>query len=297
MKTIPVALQGHYNGSTQTVTRMLRITRKDGVVFTFTDHDTDLKYGNEVYGSALGYTSKNITSGSALQADNLNVLGFLESPSITEEDLRLGFWNYADFTLFEINWENVGNGIRHLRDGTFGEITSHRGYFETELRGLMQHYITPLLRVTARECDADLGNARCKIMLGAPGDSPTGDWVVAGVVDYSTSGRVIFDDNRTESDNWFTGGLLTFTSGLNNGYSVEIKVSDFNSGDPRIELFVPAPFEITPGDTYTAQAGCTKRFKEDCIGKFNNGINFRGFPHVPLSDTYQYGGEYGKVQP
>jgi len=41
---------------------------------------------------------------------------------------------------------------------------------------------------------------------------------------------------------------------------------------------------LTAGDTYTASAGCRKRFDTDCKTKFSNVVNFRGEPHVPGND-------------
>lgn len=34
---------------------------------------------------------------------------------------------------------------------------------------------------------------------------------------------------------------------------------------------------------FIAQAGCDKRFTT-CRNKFGNGVNFRGFPHLPGND-------------
>jgi hypothetical protein len=41
------------------------------------------------------------------------------------------------------------------------------------------------------------------------------------------------------------------------------------------------PFEVVVGDAYSLLPGCRKRLAEDCRDKFNNVVNFRGFPHVP----------------
>ena len=47
------------------------------------------------------------------------------------------------------------------------------------------------------------------------------------------------------------------------------------------------------GDTLKLTAGCDKTFKT-CREKFGNGLNFRGFPHLPGSDfAYGYAGENG----
>jgi uncharacterized phage protein (TIGR02218 family) len=40
---------------------------------------------------------------------------------------------------------------------------------------------------------------------------------------------------------------------------------------------------IAVGDTFTVTAGCDKRFAT-CVQKFDNAVNFRGFPHIPGND-------------
>lgn len=50
-----------------------------------------------------------------------------------------------------------------------------------------------------------------------------------------------------------------------------------------IELWFPAPFKIQVGDEFKASEGCDKTFTT-CKEKFNNYINFRGFPHIPGKD-------------
>lgn len=79
---------------------------------------------------------------------------------------------------------------------------------------------------------------------------------------------------------FYTYGKLTFTSGANINLSMEVK--SYATGT--IELQLPMPFPIAIGDTYTIVAGCGGRFTEDCIMKFNNGLNFRGEPHLPGVD-------------
>jgi uncharacterized phage protein (TIGR02218 family) len=51
----------------------------------------------------------------------------------------------------------------------------------------------------------------------------------------------------------------------------------------RFGLFLPMPHAIAIGDSYSAVAGCDKRF-DTCVSRFNNALNFRGEPHVPGTD-------------
>ncbi len=86
---------------------------------------------------------------------------------------------------------------------------------------------------------------------------------------------------------YFTSGLVTFTSGLNDGLSMEIK--GYFTG--LVELQLPMPYPIAEGDSYTIQRGCNKRFVEDCIEIYSNPLNFRGEPHLPgIDQAIQVGG-------
>jgi uncharacterized phage protein (TIGR02218 family) len=55
------------------------------------------------------------------------------------------------------------------------------------------------------------------------------------------------------------------------------------------------PEPIALGDTFAVTAGCDKRFPT-CRDRFNNTVNFRGFPHIPGNDfvvSYPNAGEPG----
>lgn len=84
---------------------------------------------------------------------------------------------------------------------------------------------------------------------------------------------------------WFNNGILTFTSGVNDGYLFEIKTWDGTT----LELYLPMQYEPSPGDTFTIEPGCDHTVG-DCFNKFNNIINFRGEPFMPGEDAIlQYG--------
>lgn len=74
----------------------------------------------------------------------------------------------------------------------------------------------------------------------------------------------------------FTQGTLTFTSGVNNGLTVNIKY------DNGTTLLFSYPLYASPaaGDTFTAYWGCDHT-QAACQNRFNNLSNFRGFPYVP----------------
>ena len=78
----------------------------------------------------------------------------------------------------------------------------------------------------------------------------------------------------------FDGGKILWTSGANAGRSMDIKA--YSPG--LIVLQSAMPYPIAVGDTYTAVPGCGKRIIEDCAGRYNNALRFRGEPYRPGID-------------
>lgn len=118
-------------------------------------------------------------------------------------------------------------------------------------------------------------------------------WTKEGTVTGVTSRRIFTDTSRTEDDNSFRFGILTWTSGNNNGVSQQVKRS-LNTG--LIELKFPMPFEIAISDTYEISEGCNHMLKMpgdvwggtytgDCLAKFDNVPNFRGECEIAGQDA------------
>lgn len=357
MKTIGAGLQTHLESETTTLATCWKITRRDATVLGFTDHDAPLVISGVTYAASTGYSASDVSNSADLNVDELELSGILESPSITEDDLRAGLWDFAEVRIFMVNWANLAQGEIKLRKGTLGEVRlTERGQFQAELRGMMQAYSRSIGRIDSPSCNADLGDARCGIDLG--------DWTVSGTIDAVNDDQItLYDAARTEAgapdpvaitgvtnadpgvitaaahgftegqavtitglvgpiklntvgvvhnpttdsfdlgvdttdtgdypayvsggqvvalgaSGYFDGGLITMTSGYNVGLSMEIKsyvVGQFT-------LHLPFPYVVAIGDTYTLSAGCAKTLAT-CRDRFDNVVNFRGFPYIPGIDA------------
>jgi uncharacterized phage protein (TIGR02218 family) len=94
------------------------------------------------------------------------------------------------------------------------------------------------------------------------------------------------DTSRTEATGTFNYGKLTWTTGSNNGVSMEVK--NWDNPSQTFSLWLPMPNAIQAGDTYSVYPGCDKRFTT-CQTTFNNTVNFGGFPYVPgVGNILQY---------
>ena len=275
MKTISTALKTHLGEQSTSLCSLLKVTRKDGFVFGFTDFDTDIVYQSVTYKANTGHTPSSIVTSSALNVDNLEIETHVDTTTITESDVNAGLWDYANVEIIRVNYQDLTQGAMYLRKGSLGQIKFGRNQVIVELRGLMQTLQQIIGRIYAPSCDADLGDSKCGFNLATAG------FTVSGTITSVTSGREFFDSSRSEAVGFFDGGKITFTSGLNNNYQMEVKT--FGGGGGAISLQQHMPDTVSIGDGYTMIAGCDK-VRETCVNKFNNVINFRGFPDIPGTD-------------
>jgi len=275
VKAWSVAYKAHAALGSTTLATCWKATLTNGTVVTATSHDRNIIFDGRTYLSAAAYTPSDVESSTDLAPDNVELEGLLASPAITDADIHSGVWDFAAVEIFQVNYRDLTMGRDRVREGRLGEVKGGRAMFRAELRGLTQAYSRRIVRLIQKECDADLGDSRCKVTIAS--------FTVTGTIDSVASRRQFTDAARTEANEWFTAGKVTFTSGLNTGLSMEIKDS---TSAGVITLHEMMPFDIAPGDTYSMHAGCTKRKTEDCIGKFSNGVNHRGFDLLPGSRVY-----------
>ena len=273
MKSVSAALNTHIGGQWTTLATCWKVTRTDGQQFFFTDHDKDLVVSGDTYKAAASYRRSAVQTTSEMSVDNLTLEGVLDSAEITDADLRAGLFDGAQVEIFLVNWADLSQGTIKLRKGHLGDVEAGEIDYRAELRGLAQTLQTTTGDLYAPDCRVDLGSTECGVNLAS--------FTVTGSVTGVTDRRQFADSARTEADGHFTGGLLTWTSGLNNGLKREVKEYTLSGG--AFELFLAMPYAIQTGDGYSVYAGCDKKLAT-CVAKFDNVLNFRGEPFVPGDD-------------
>lgn len=282
MRTIPAALQAHLDGGATTMCYCWRVTRADGVVQGFTDHDEDLTFDGTTFLAGSGFTATQISKTLGLAVDNLEVKGALSSASINEDDLAAGKYDDAYVELFWVNWSDPSNpNMRIIQmNGYTGEAKRTGTAFQAELRGLSSRLGQATNRTFQRTCDAVVGDSRCKFNLNQSSFKGT------GTITQAVSPRVIKASGLGAfADKWFSQGVLKFTSGANLNTKIDVKShTNDGAGNVYIELWFPPAFDLTVGWTFEVTAGCDLSSKM-CHSKFNNIVNFQGFNMMPGSDT------------
>lgn len=271
-KTIGNDLKTHLAGECTTIATCWRIERTDSQEFFFTDHDTDIVYDGDTYESASGMLPSQLSQNLGMAVDNLDLLAFLQASKVTEADILAGLYDYAAFDIFLINYEDTSMGIMYyLKDWKLGEVTIQDNAFRVEARGKAQLLQQQIIDVYSPSCRNTYGDNHCTLTRG----HTTG--TVTGVTDK----RTFADSSRGESSDLFRFGELVWTSGDNDGYSMEVKYFDFDTDT--FLLFEQMPEDIQVGDTYTVYYGCDKS-QSTCLTRFDNIENFRGEPYMPGPD-------------
>lgn len=285
MRDVSAALGAHLAGGVTTLARCWALTRLDGLVQGFTDHDRDLTFDGITFLAQTGLEAAEVTSELGFATGGGDVSGALASAGLSEDDLDAGRYDGAKVASWLVNWADTGQRLL-LETGTLGEVRRSDGRFVAELRSLAHEFDEERGRVYTQRCLADLGDARCGVAL-----------VPAGALVAATDGRLGLSAPTLAgfADGWLTGGRLTFTTGANAGFSSEIKQHRNVAGAVDLSLWQPAPKPILPGDAFQVTPGCDKRFVT-CRGKFANGPNFRGFPHMPGNDFVLAGVRSGDVK-
>ncbi len=278
MKTLPSALQPHLDSGTTTLAWCWRLTRADGQVFGFTDHDLPLTFDGTTFEPESGFTASEIRTGSDLSVDAQDAEGVLTSTTITETDILDGRWDNASIEIWRVNWQDTAQRVL-MRRGAIGQVRRGRVQFVAEMRSLAHVLNQTVGRTFHASCDAALGDARCGVNLNDPAFRGSGTVVtLTGDRSFTVSGL------STYADGWFALGTLTWTAGANAGRKAEVLTHEVGSTDVTVAFLVAPVIAIAAGDTFTITAGCDKTF-ETCKAKFANAANFRGFPHIPGQDT------------
>ncbi len=277
-KHLPTGLQAHLDGGTTTLAWCWRLTRSDGQVFGFTDHDLPLTFDGTTYQPESGFTASEIRAGSDLSVDAQDAEGVLTSTTITETDILDGRWDNAEVEIWRVNWQDVSQRVL-MRRGAIGQVRRGRVQFVAEMRSLAHVLNQTIGRTFQATCDASLGDARCGVDLTDPAYAGSDTVVtVTGDRSFTVSGLSAY------SDGWFALGTLTWTAGANAGRTAEVLTHEVGATDVTVTLLEAPVLAIAAGDTFDITAGCDKTF-ETCKTRFANAFNFRGFPHIPGQDT------------
>lgn len=269
-------LDAHLAQGVTTLCRAWALERADGLLRGFTDHDRALSFEGISFRPETGMSAGALVQGAGLAADTGEALGAISDAGLTEAEIAEGRLDGASLRIWRVNWADPAQRALEFR-GHLGEIRRDGTVFRAELRGVSDLLNRPQGRVYQPRCDAVFGEARCGVDTTAPGISETRALALA------EGARLRFNWPDGPAAGWFAQGRVEVLEGPGAGLAAAIR-EDRQEGAARIvELWQPIGAAIAPGTMLRLVAGCDKR-AETCRLKFDNFLNFRGFPHMPGTD-------------
>ena len=270
-------LQAHLQSGMTTVCRCWAITRRDGQTYGFTDHDMELRFEGLTFKASTGLTASAIEQATGLSIDNTEAMGALSDASVREADIEAGRFDGAEVRAWLVNWADTDQRVLQFR-GSIGELRRSGGAFHAELRGLTDLLNRPMGRIYQKPCTAVLGDARCRFDTDA-----SGYWLEAEIAAFDGGASLRLNGGDSADGSWFDRGRLDVVSGSAAGLWASVKTDTRIEGGREITLWSGIGGGLAVGDRVKLTAGCDKRM-ETCRLKFNNFLNFQGFPDLPGED-------------
>ena len=202
MTGLDQALLAHLQNAHTTLCHCWAVSRRDGQVMGFTDHDRDLAFEDVSFRADSGLSAVALQQGTGLSVDNSAAIGALSDAAIRDADVEAGRFDGAEVRVWLVNWAAPEQRTMLFR-GHLGELRRAGGAFEAELRGLTDVLNQPVGRVYQKPCSAVLGDRACGFDLRRPG------YFAERNVEEIVERRVFrFTDFAGFEDGWFRFGVL-----------------------------------------------------------------------------------------
>ncbi len=264
----------------------IKIVRRDGEIKTFTSHDCDLIIGSDTYKAMGAINPTAINQKTDATPDNLEIKSFIDDEGITDDDLINGMYDGARVTVSAINFTDLPATLEDgliLCKGRAGDIKITDTGYTLEVRSLASLLNKGVSKKTSIRCPHKLGDSRCQVDM-------TPFTFTAEVIEVHAK-EIYISPNF---DNFYLSeGEIEFTSGKLNNVRFDIRNQTSDGTYSFLTLYELVPSGVEVGDEVIVRAGCFKT-KESCKNKFDNYINFGGFPNgknwMPGMDAYVKGG-------
>ncbi len=176
MRPIPAELAERVESGAATLCHAWILKRTDGVTAGFTDHDRDLEVDGVLCRASSGWTAGAADSQVGLTSGTAAVAGVLDDEAISEADIADGRLDRAQVELWRVDWRRPDLKVR-LWTARLARIRRQGEGFAADLEGPLAALERVVGRTYGRDCDAELGDARCRVELSAfPGETCDKRW-------------------------------------------------------------------------------------------------------------------------
>jgi len=261
------------------------VTLVGGAVFRWTNADVPLKVSGQTFatGPLFSRGSTRITTG--IEVDSLRVTMAADSSVLLNGSPLVAFAAAGGLDgarvqlerIFMPSWGDTSAGTILLFAGRVSNVVCKRLEVELEVKSDTELLDVQMPRVLYQPgCSNTIYDSNCALARSA--------WRASSAVVGIVPGGSSFTHNLSQADGFFDLGVVTMTSGACAGVSRTIKRFYNVTGNHTFQVVAPWPAAIGVGDTFDVVPGCDKT-QSTCKNKFNNVLNFRGFPYVPAPET------------
>lgn len=166
MRQIPEELADRIESGAATLCHAWLLTRTDGVMAGFTDHDRDLVIDGVACRAVSGWTVGASDAGVGFAAGSAAAAGVLDDEGIREADIDSGLYDRAEIALWRVDWRRPDLKVR-LWVARLARIRREGEAFTAELEGPLAALERVVGRTYGRDCDAVLGDSRCRVESAA----------------------------------------------------------------------------------------------------------------------------------
>ncbi len=159
-RNVPVPLQTALDTRATTTVYCWQVTRGDGVVLGFTEHDQDIPFGDVTFKASTSFVGSNIETQIELAVSNLEIVAAFNSEAITDDDIAAGLYDGSEIVLYLIDWSNPDIETNNIVVDvyTLGNVTSGDLGYQAELRNVAQPYQQYIGDLCAPVCRSDFGD-------------------------------------------------------------------------------------------------------------------------------------------
>lgn len=307
-RAIPIKLQEALDSGASTLTHILKITpvRPGFSAYGVSGTNRDIVYddgdGPITYSAAIGMVPSNLQSVPNLSVDNADFQHLIPEfdVPITEEDIRAGVYDYAEFTLMLVDYENLSAGHGVVHHGNLGQLRIKDGLsFWNELFGLSKFLKQSVCPRYSRTCRATFGSQppgtgggvkEEEDYCGFDAESLFEEFQVTSIGSEPTvefTDALLPWDSDGPTEDIYHRGLIRWVTGLNAGREYEI---EGNTTGGTVTTMFAMDYPAQVGDTGLIRRGCNKQARDaerGCAHWFGAEWtgHVRGEPDLPLGDA------------
>ena len=152
MSRFGAELERHFEGKVTTLCHCWRLTRRDGTVTGYTDHDRALAFDGTLFEPQSGLTASEARETLGLAGDSMDVEGALSSDGIGEADIAAGRFDGATVETLIVNWREPDR----LRPAADGDDRQDHALADRRFVAELESLVHPRTRPNGRLCGPQL---------------------------------------------------------------------------------------------------------------------------------------------